>query len=128
MKAVPVHAIDRVFDGLVAQAEELRELSEKATQRRQELAEIEDQEAAQRARLETERANRKRVLAKLSTKIERQRREAGSLERDERRLAKLVQDLAKMLAARKPPSRPAPCLSLPEAKPFKARGRRAAAP
>jgi septal ring factor EnvC (AmiA/AmiB activator) len=97
-----------VLDGLVAQAEELRELSGKAAQRRQELAEIEGQEAAQRARLETERANRKRVLAKLSSKIERQRREAGSLERDERRLAKLVQDLAKMLAARKPPSRPAP--------------------
>ena len=97
-----------VLDELVAQADRLRELTEKATQRRQELAAIEDQEAAERARLETERANRKQVLAKLSSQIERQRREAGSLERDERRLAKLVQDLAKMLAARKPAPRPTP--------------------
>jgi septal ring factor EnvC (AmiA/AmiB activator) len=97
-----------VLDGLVAQAQELRELSAKAAQRREELAAIEEQEAAQRARLETERANRKRVLAQLSSKIERQRREASSLERDERRLTKLVQDLAKMLAAHKPPPRPAP--------------------
>ncbi|MGH8663028.1 MAG: murein hydrolase activator EnvC family protein [Burkholderiales bacterium] len=97
-----------VLDRLVARADRLRELTEEATQRRQELAVIEDQEAAQRARLETERVNRKQVLAKLSSKIERQRREAGSLERDERRLAKLVQDLAKMLAARKPAPRSAP--------------------
>lgn len=97
-----------VLDRLVARADRLRELTEETTQRRQELAVIEDQEAAQRARLETERANRKQVLAKLSSKIERQRREAGSLERDERRLAKLVQDLAKMLAARKPAPRSAP--------------------
>jgi septal ring factor EnvC (AmiA/AmiB activator) len=97
-----------VLDDLVAQADKLRKLTGEATQRRQELAVIEDQEAAQQARLETERANRKQVLAKLSSKIERQRREAGSLERDERRLAKLVQDLAKMLAARKPAPRRAP--------------------
>jgi septal ring factor EnvC (AmiA/AmiB activator) len=97
-----------VLDRLVADADRLRTLREETAQRRQALAAIEDEEAAEQSRLETERANRKEVLNKLSAQIERQRREVGSLERDERRLAKLVQDLAKMLAARKPVPRPAP--------------------
>jgi septal ring factor EnvC (AmiA/AmiB activator) len=103
-----------VLDRLVAEADRLRDLTEETAQRRQELAVIEDKAAAQRARLETERANRKQVLAKLSSQIEGQRREVGALERDERRLTKLVQDLAKMLAARKPAPRPAPSTRAPE--------------
>ena len=103
-----------VLDRLVAEADRLRDLTEETAQRQQELAVIENQEAAQRARLETERANRKQVLAKLSAQIEGQRREVGALERDERRLTKLVQDLAKMLAARKPAPRPAPSTRAPE--------------
>jgi murein hydrolase activator len=108
----------RVLDRLVAEADRLRELTEETAQRRQELAVIEDKEAAQRARLETERANRKQVLAKLSSQIEHQRREVGALERDERRLTKLVQDLAKMLAARKPAPRPAPSTRAPSTQPL----------
>jgi septal ring factor EnvC (AmiA/AmiB activator) len=106
-----------VLDQLVARADRLRELTEETAQRREELAVIENQEAAQRARLQAERANRKQVLAKLSSQIERQRREVGSLERDERRLTKLVQDLAKMLAARKPAPRPAPSTRAPSTQP-----------
>jgi murein hydrolase activator len=119
-------ARDRVYLEYVAQArkaalehlrtdaDRLRSLAEESAQRREEIAVIEKQESGERARLEQERANRKQVLAKLSTQIERQRREAGSLERDERRLSKLVDDLAKMLAARKSAPRPAPATRAPE--------------
>src|SRR5690606_25921824 len=90
----------RVLDTLVAEAEKLHALSEESAQRRAEIAAIETAEAAEHDRLHAERAKRQQVLAKLSRELERSRREAGSLERDERRLAKLVEDLAKMLAAR----------------------------
>lgn len=96
-----------VLEDLRRQAQTLAVLGADATKRQHELAAIEEQQRAQRERLEHEHRNRKQVLARISTQVERQRREAGALQRDERRLAKLVQDLAKMLAARKPPPRPA---------------------
>ena len=94
------------LDALLGDVEALRGLQQESVQRRREIAVIEEQETGERSRLEAERANRSRVLAKLSGEIERQRREAGALERDERRLAKVVEELARALAARKP-SRPA---------------------
>jgi murein hydrolase activator len=102
------------LERLRTDADRLRSLTEESAQRGEEIAVIEKAEAGERARLEQERAKRKQVLAKLSSQIERQRREAGSLERDERRLTKLVEDLAKMLAARKPSPRPAPTTRAPE--------------
>jgi septal ring factor EnvC (AmiA/AmiB activator) len=103
-----------VLDRLLADAARLRATADESAQRGQEIAVIERQEDGERARLEQERARRSQVLAKLSSQIERQRREAGSLERDERRLTRLVQDLAKMLAARKPAPRPKPATRAPE--------------
>lgn len=101
-------ALDRLLDDVEA----LRGLQQESLQRRSRIAVIEERQAAERVRLETERANRGRVLAKLSSELERQRREAGALERDERRLAKVVEELARALAARKP-ARPAPGTTLP---------------
>lgn len=103
-----------VLERLVEQADRLQELSGETAQRRRALAAIEDQAAAQRTQLQREREQRKQLLATLSSKIERQRREVGSLERDERRLTRLVEDLARMLAARKPAPRPAPSTRTPE--------------
>ncbi len=102
------------LERLLADAAGLRAAADESAQRGQEIAVIESQEAGERARLEQERATRSQLLAKLSSQLERQRREAGSLERDERRLTRLVQDLAKMLAARKPPPRPQPAPRAPE--------------
>jgi septal ring factor EnvC (AmiA/AmiB activator) len=101
------------LDRLLADVEALRGVQHETLQRRNQIAVIEQGEATARGRLETERANRSRVLAKLASEIERQRREAGLLARDERRLARVVEELARALAARKP-ARSAPNPTLPE--------------
>lgn len=103
------------LDGLLAEADRLRALSEETAQQRQALADIEQEQAAERARLEAERGKRRQVLASLSSQIERQRREAASLQRDERRLTKLVEELARALAARKRSPAPAARAPLPPA-------------
>jgi len=102
-----------VLDGLRNDVEALRVVTEESARRQQELIDVQDQHLAERRRLDEERNNRQKVLASVSAQIERQRREAGALARDERRLSKLVEDLRKMLAARKPaprapPAEPAP--------------------
>jgi septal ring factor EnvC (AmiA/AmiB activator) len=80
----------------------LAELSGAQQARRQELASIQAAEAEARARLEADRRTRTQVLTKLSKDIERQRREIGTLERNETRLSRLVENLTRMLASRKP--------------------------
>jgi septal ring factor EnvC (AmiA/AmiB activator) len=102
------------LDRLLADAAALHAKAAESAQRREEIAVIEGEEAAERDRLERERAKRKQILASVSSQLERQRREAGSLERDERRLTRLVEDLAKMLAARKPAVRHEPTARAPD--------------
>ena len=67
------------------------------------LAAIDAAQQAQRKRLESEKAARKAVLAKVSRQIDKQRREISTLKRDETRLARLVERLSQMLARTKPP-------------------------
>lgn len=94
-----------ILDTLRAHAESLHRLSEESAQRRAELAAIEKAQVAERQRLDAERDNRKAALASIATQLQRQRREASALAQDERRLTKLVEELARKLAARKPPPR-----------------------
>jgi len=105
----------QILDGLHKDGETLRALGEETAQRQAELAAIQQEQMAERKRLDVERTNHKQVLAGIADKIARQRKEAGALERDEKRLTKLVQDLARLLAARKPP--PAPPARAPAAPP-----------
>lgn len=105
----------QILDGLHKDGETLRALGEETAQRQAELGAIRQEQMAERERLDAERANHKQVLAGIADKIARQRKEAGALERDEKRLTKLVQDLARLLAARKPP--PAPPARAPAAPP-----------
>jgi len=105
----------QILDDLRQDGETLHTLGEETAKRQAELASIQQEQMAERKRLDTERANHKQVLAGIADKIARQRKEAGALERDEKRLTKLVQDLARLLAARKPT--PAPPARTPNAPP-----------
>jgi septal ring factor EnvC (AmiA/AmiB activator) len=81
--------------------ENLERLEENSRRRREEadaLAAIRAEQAAQRERLQREKAERKRVLAQVSRQVDQQRREIGKLQRDEKRLAKLVEKLTKLVA------------------------------
>jgi len=95
-----------LLDGLRTDRDALQAMHEEAAQRRQEIAAIHQGQIAESQRLEAERRNRKNVLTKISSQLEKQRREVGTLQRDERRLARLVEELTRMLAARKPPPPP----------------------
>ena len=62
-----------------------------------ELDEIALEQRDQKALLEREKAKRATLVAQLSTRLGAQRREAGNIERDDRRLGGLVDKLARMI-------------------------------
>lgn len=92
--------------GLRANLTQLKGLSEEVERKAAELAAVTAGQRAQRSRLEREKGARNQVLAKISRDIERRRREIGTLKRDETRLARLVESLAKLMARKKPKSAP----------------------
>jgi septal ring factor EnvC (AmiA/AmiB activator) len=64
---------------------------------KQELDEIATEAREQHAILQKEKAQRSALLAQLSSKLTAQRKEAGAIERDERRLSSLVDKLAVLI-------------------------------
>jgi murein hydrolase activator len=99
--------IQRARAGMIAQlrrqGDAIAALGSAALARRAELAQNEAASAAETARLEKERAARAAVVRKLAGDIDKGRREIGRLKRDEERLSRLVDRIAKALAA---PARP----------------------
>jgi septal ring factor EnvC (AmiA/AmiB activator) len=81
------------------QGESLAELEREAVARRAELAQNESAQQSEAARLQKERSARAAVVARISGDIAKGRREIGRLKRDEERLARLVDRIAKALAA-----------------------------
>ncbi len=79
---------------------EIARLSADRAERREELARNEAESSAQARALERERAGRAAMVAKLADEVARGRREIGRLKRDESRLAKLVESIARALATR----------------------------
>jgi septal ring factor EnvC (AmiA/AmiB activator) len=74
-----------------------------ALARRDALRENETAQAREARTLEKERGARAAVVARLADEITRSRREIGRLRRDEARLSKLVEQIARALAARPAP-------------------------
>jgi septal ring factor EnvC (AmiA/AmiB activator) len=96
--------IQRARAELIAQlklkGDELAALARDAAVRREELASNEKESAAEARKLERERAARAAVVQRLAGEITQGRREIGRLKRDEARLARLVEEIARALAAR----------------------------
>jgi murein hydrolase activator len=90
--------------GLRANLGHISDLTQETQQESAELAAINAAQQEQRRRLEFEKAARKAVLVKVSRQIDKQRREISTLKRDETRLAKLIEQLGRMLARAKPPA------------------------
>ena len=84
---------------------QLGQLSREAGEKAAELAAITAENNAQRARLEREKRARNQLLTRISRDIQRQRREIGTLKRDETRLTRLVESLARLVARSKPAPR-----------------------
>lgn len=62
-----------------------------------EVSELKAEQESQRKLLESEKAERKRVLSRLATQIKAQRGEISKLQRDEKRLSDLVKRLARIV-------------------------------
>ena len=77
---------------------ELAQLARDARDKSSELAELAARQREGRTQLLAQQAERRKVLAKLATQIRTQRREIQSLQRDEARLSRLVEELAKAIA------------------------------
>ena len=88
--------------------DEVQALQREAAARRDELVENEAERRNEARRLEQERAARAAVVNRLAGEIARGRREIGRLKRDEARLARLVEEIARALAARPAAPRAAP--------------------
>lgn len=92
---------------LAAAAAEKRDLAEAARDKAVEIARIEARQQEERATLVAKNRERQAVLNKISGQIRAQRRQIDTLQRDEQRLGKLIDALAK-LAARMPKRKPPP--------------------
>ena len=89
----------------------LQELQSQTLEQNSDLLKIKHEQIAQKKSLEAEKGSRQQVLYELSAQIRQQRKEIDTLVRDEKRLTRLIEKLAR-LAARpakpKPGSQPAP--------------------
>jgi len=79
---------------------EVGEVRRQAEERRGRLERIEAQHRADRERLRAERRARRQVLDRVSVEIRASRRQMQTLLADEKRLARLVEEIARVLAAR----------------------------
>ena len=92
-----------IGDLRTASAEKKR-LADAAREKSDKLAAIERQQQFERAGLLAQRHQRQAMLAKVADRIKAQRREIGALKRDEQRLGKLIEGLARLAVAK--PSKP----------------------
>jgi septal ring factor EnvC (AmiA/AmiB activator) len=76
----------------------LDQTSKASLAQRAELASLRTEQAAQKQTLENEKRARQRMLARISTRLHQQHREISHLQRDENRLAQLVDKITRMLS------------------------------
>jgi septal ring factor EnvC (AmiA/AmiB activator) len=81
-------------------SEQIAAIEAGALRKRAELAANQAAQAREKQRLDLERGARVAMLKRISGTIARQRREIGKLQRDEARLARLIEEIGKALAAR----------------------------
>lgn len=82
---------------------ELNILTSQTRVKSNDLKEIQTEQTAQKRLLEKEKLTHQQVLASVSKQISQQQREIGTLQRNERRLTRLVEKLAKIISEKKPP-------------------------
>ena len=81
---------------------QLQTLTQQAQEKNSELDRIKSERISHKRQLEQEQNQRRTLLSQLSQKIHNQRREISNLQRNEKRLTKLVEQLAKIVAPKSP--------------------------
>lgn len=97
--AVIAHARQHLLDEIDSTLQQMRALSANTRYRAEQLTVVEAKQTEQHSKLLDQRAQHKAALEKISAKIAAQRREIGTLQRDEKRLSQLIERLAKIIAA-----------------------------
>lgn len=87
----------RLLDGLRKNLAAVEANQEQTQNAKDELEEIAQEQREQKATLEKEKTKRAGLLGTLSKRLVAQRKEAGNLERDEKRLSALVDNLARLI-------------------------------
>lgn len=90
---------------LRASLERLKELAHKTEQKAIELAAIVAEQTAQKRRLEQEKRARSQVLTRIAREIQQQQREISTHRRNENRLTRLIEQLARIIARTPAPPR-----------------------
>ncbi|MBK6971545.1 MAG: peptidoglycan DD-metalloendopeptidase family protein [Sterolibacteriaceae bacterium] len=85
-----------MIDSLRSSLAEQESLLDKARAARDALAEIQAEQQAELAQLAVQKRKRKSVLAELSDKLRSQRKEVGTLKRNETRLSQLIEGLTEL--------------------------------
>lgn len=97
MMAYVSHAKARLLDSLRRNLAAAEANTQAALNAKAELDEIAQEELQQKTKLEQEKAKRAQLLGSLSQKLVAQRKQVGSLERDEARMGRLVDNLAVLI-------------------------------
>jgi septal ring factor EnvC (AmiA/AmiB activator) len=97
MMAYVSQAQARLLDALRANLKAVEANQAAAQNAKDELEEIAQEQLQQKSRLEQEKARRAALLTTLSKKLVAQRKEVGNVERDEQRMAGLVDKLNKLI-------------------------------
>jgi septal ring factor EnvC (AmiA/AmiB activator) len=90
--------------GLRDRVDRIATLELRAREANAELADLERQAQAERAKLVATAAERRKVLASVARQVSGQRREIETFQRNEKRLSRLVDELAKALRSAPPPA------------------------
>ena len=83
---------------LRANLDQLHAVADQTRQKSEEIAALQAEQVSQKETLEKGKRTHQQVLNKIALQLKQQRREIGRLQRDENRLAQLVQKLSRMLA------------------------------
>jgi septal ring factor EnvC (AmiA/AmiB activator) len=99
-----------LLDDIRATLKKQQELTADAQSRAAELAGVEEKQQAEHRELLRQKAERQKILSQVASKVKAQKQEIGDLQRNEKRLANLIDRLTSLLAeqARKPPTQPLP--------------------
>jgi len=97
MMAYVSQAQARLLDSLRANLKQVETIQAEAQDAKDDLEEIAQEQTQQKAALEQEKVRHAALLASLSQRLAAQRKEAGNVERDEQRMAGLVDKLGKLI-------------------------------
>ena len=97
--------INRARNQLISELQQnlnqLNQLTQAQQQQQARLTQIRQQHEQQRLALQTQRQIKQQVVKQLGTEIQQQRQQLATLEQNEKRITKLMQDIARAIAKRK---------------------------